>query len=255
VRWDFSRKEKTMNFKKLAFEVSLVAVVVLALAAAPAFAGVAKGTWYFEGGLGHFSGDGDGKTKTFPGEPPEKTEYKLEVEVENDYLINLRVGRFFSKHWGVESLLWFSSTEFTGSVKEDITVSEENVVSTKFTDGVEMDIAGIDGSIVYCPNPSGKFNVLLLSGVGLLSTELFEGSRGSGAFTLHYGVAARIFFTDKLYIRSDFRYVDVNGLDLGVDVNGLDLGFDVSGLGLDFDGTSPLTFTTTTVSIGCVFGK
>jgi hypothetical protein len=155
----------------------------------------------------------------------------------------------------VESLFWFSSTEFIGSVKEDITDSEENVVSTKFTDSVEMDITGIDGSIFYCPNPSGKFNILLLGGVGLLSTELFEGSRGSGTFTMHLGAAARIFFTDKLYIRPDFRYLDINGLDLGVDVNGLDLGFDVNSLGLDFDGTSPLTFTTTTVSIGWVFGK
>jgi hypothetical protein len=273
VRWDFSRKEKTMNFKKLAFEVSLVAVAVLALAASPAFAEITKDTWYIEGGTGYFRGDGDSQTKakteTIPGDPPEKIklyEIKIEVEVENGYLINFRVGRFFAKHWGVESLLWFSPTELTGSAKADI-IDVEFPESAEFTDRVEVDITGIDGSIVYCPNPSGKFNVLLLGGAGLLSTELFEGSRGSGSYSLHLGAAAKIFVTDKLYIRTDVRYLDVNGLDLGFYVNGLDSikrakeyiedesDFDVTGPDFDFDGTSQLNFTTATVSIGWVFGK
>jgi hypothetical protein len=149
----------------------------------------------------------------------------------------------------------------------------------EFTDSVEVDITGFDGSIVYCPNPSRKINFLLLGGLGLMSTELFEGARGTGTFTLHVGAAAKIFLTDRLYIRPDVRYLSVgesiqccplryvNSIDLDFDVYGLDLiegakeylednsDFDVSGPGFDFDETHSLNFTTATVSIGWVFGK
>jgi hypothetical protein len=266
-----------MNFKKLAFEASLVAVAVLALAAAPAFAEIKKGTWYLEGGFGYFSGDSDGQTKVEtqsiedPGPPPvlidvELYGIKIEAEVDNGYLLNFRVGRFFAKRWGVESLMWFSPTEIAGSAKADIIdVSEPE--SSKFTDAVEVDITGVDGSLVFCPNPSGRFNILLLGGIGLLSTELFEGSRGSGTHTLHLGAAARIFFTDRFYVRSDVRYLRASGLDLSFYENKLDpikrseeyiedeSDFNVDGSAFDFEGTSQLTFTTATVSFGWAFGK
>lgn len=269
--------------------------VALVFMAAPVLAEVTMGTWYLEGGTGYFFGDSDSEVKadteiivTDPGPPPVEveTKYKIEAEakIENGYPINFRVGRFFSKHWGVESLLWFFPTELTGSVGVDgvaVTAGtgEARPYGKGFTDSVEVDMAGFDGSVVYCPNPSRKINFLLLGGLGLMSTELFEGSRGTGAFTLHVGAAAKIFLTDRLYIRPDVRYLSVgesirccpfryiNSIDLDFDVYGLDSierakeyledesDFDISGPGFDFDETHSLNFTTATVSIGWVFGK
>lgn len=170
---------------------------------------------YFEIGAGYLAGDGD--KGIFQGIP-------VEVEIENGSAGNLRFGGFFTKHWGLEGQLWGSFTEFTGIF---------DLGSSSISSSDDVNVMGLDVSTVLRLNSSGKFNFLLLGGIGAISradTEVegvdFDlGIPGpdkepvdiGSSLTLHLGAAAKIFLRENFYLRPDVRYLYVDGIDLDFD--------------------------------------
>ncbi|UCF80486.1 MAG: porin family protein [Acidobacteriota bacterium] len=171
--------------------VALAAMAVLVFMAAPAVAEVTEDTAHLEGGLGYYVGDS-------------VDIYTEEFEIESDLLINVRGGWFFTERWGLEGQLWRADTEatlsgplttflFGGDISGDVTVW------------------GLDASAVYCTNPAGKHNFLVVGGVGYSSAE-DEAGDDEGSLTLNLGVAGRINVTDNFYVRPDARYLYVNDI-------------------------------------------
>lgn len=190
---------------------------------------------YFEIGGGYFTGDGD--NGIFLGIP-------VEEEIESGLAANLRLGGFFTKHWGLEGQLWGSTADFAATI---------DLGSSSISSSDDVNVMGLDASTVFRLNPSGKFNFLLLGGIGVIgSTESeiegvdFElGIPGpdkepvdlGSSLTLHLGAAAKIFLWENFYLRPDVRYLHVDGVDL------------------DFDSgkESQLDYSVATVSAGWVF--
>ena len=173
----------------------LVAMTALALAAAPAFAEITENTWYVEGGAGYFLGDG--ASGTFLGKP-------ARAEIENSLMVGGRGGVFFTKNWGLEGQFAYSPAEVTRS-------------ASALGSGIDdMGILFLDASAVYCPNPSGEKNVLVLGGIGYMQTRI-EGSNSQRSPTFHLGAAAKLFRTENFYIRPDVRYLSVDGIEFGFD--------------------------------------
>jgi opacity protein-like surface antigen len=213
-----------------------LSLVVLALAAAPALAEVTKGNWYLEGGLGYYISVS--VSETF--DDPLLGSIESESEIRNDVLINVRGGRFFTKRWGLEVQLWRAFTEVTGAAD-----------GWPFP-GADADVSGLDVSAVFCPNPTGKNNFLVVGGIGYvivdfdLLPEVKEALKllgmtpgdGDSSLTLHLGAAGRINVTDSIYVRTDVRYLYVNGIDFGFP-----------------SGDSQLNNFLITVNVGWVFGK
>jgi hypothetical protein len=112
------------------------------------------------------------------------------------------------------------------------------------SDSFDIDIWGLDASIVLCLNPSGKYNFLALGGIGYLNGDIdlnipgVDSSESEDSTTLHVGAAGRIDVTDFLYVRPDARYFYVEG-------------FDLFGSGKE----SRLDFFMLSVNVGFVFGK
>jgi hypothetical protein len=170
-------------------------MAALALAAAPAFAEISAGTGCVEGGAGYFLGDGASGTSL--GQP-------AKGEIENSLMVSGRGGVFFTKNWGLEGQLAYSPAEVTRS-------------TSALGSGIDdMTILFLDASAVYCPNPSGEKNVLVLGGIGYMQTRI-KGSSSQRSPTFHLGAAAKLFRTESFYIRPDVRYLYVDDVDFGFD--------------------------------------
>jgi opacity protein-like surface antigen len=216
-----SRKKGRESVLKRFLPLSLVA---LALATAPAFAEIIKHRGYVEGGAGFLVGDSDDGTDPILGHG--------EARIESSPTIGARFGGFFTEHFGMEGQVWYSPSdlefEFSGTV----------------SDSLDIDIWGFDASIVLCPNPSGKYNFLVLGGIGYLNGDIDlnvpgeDSSESEDSTTLHVGAAVDLFVTDDVYIRPDARYLYVEG-------------FDLFGLGKE----SRLDLFTISVNVGLMFGK
>ncbi|UCF80482.1 MAG: outer membrane beta-barrel protein [Acidobacteriota bacterium] len=173
----------------------LVAMVALVFMAAPVLAEVEAKTGYVEGGAGYFLGDG--ASGTFLGQP-------ARAEIENSLMVGGRGGMFFTNNWGLEGWLAYSPAEVTRS-------------ASALGSGIDdMAILFLDASAVYCLNPSGEKNVLLLGGIGYMQARI-EGFNSQSSPTLHLGAAAKLFRTESFYIRPDVRYLYVDGVDFGFD--------------------------------------
>ncbi len=203
-----------------------LSLVVLALGTtAPAFAEITKNTWYAEGGVGFLVGDSDDGIDPILGPG--------EARIESSPAIGARFGGFFTRYFGMESQIWYSPS--------DLDFESPGAGSGSF----DIDIWGFDASVVLCPNPSGKYNFLVLGGIGYLNGEIDLNMPGETGFstsedstTLHVGAAVDLFVTDEVYIRPDARYLYVEG-------------FDLFGLGKE----SRLNFFTISMNVGFMFGK
>jgi opacity protein-like surface antigen len=202
---------------------ALAAMAALVFMAAPALAEITEDTWYIEGGAGFLVGDSDYGTDPILG--------RVEAKIESSPTIGARFGGFFTRHFGMEGQIWYSPSdldfEFQGAKSGSL----------------DIDIWEFDASVVLCPNPSGKYNFLVLGGVGYLNGDIDlnipgGGSESEDSTTLHVGAAVDIFVTDDVYVRPDARYLYVEG-------------FDLFGLGEE----SRLNFFTISVNIGFLFGK
>jgi opacity protein-like surface antigen len=173
----------------------VVAMTALALVAAPASAEISAGTGCVEGGAGYFFGDD--ASGTFLGKP-------ARAEIENSIMAGVRGGVFFTENWGLEGQLAYSPVEVTRSA------------SALGSGTDDRGILFLDASAVYCLNPSGEKNVLVLGGIGYMQTRI-EGSNSQRSPTFHLGAATKLFRTENLYIRPDVRYLYVDGVEFGFD--------------------------------------
>ena len=173
----------------------VVAMTALALIAAPASAEVSTGAGCFEGGPGYFLGGS--ASGTFLGRP-------ARAEIENSIAIVGRGGVFFTKNWGFEGQLAYSPAEVIRSASA-LGSSVDN-----------MAILFLDASAVYCLNPSGEKNVLVLGGIGYMQTRI-EGFNSQRSPTFHLGAAAKLFHAESFYIRPDVRYLYVDDVEFGFD--------------------------------------
>lgn len=137
------------------------------------------------------------------------TEVSGEVpELDDDLVVGLRYGYYFTKSWGLEGSLGFSPNTANG-------------VAGARGGEVDLDVYYLDVNAVWNFTPNSKAVGYLTGGAGIAQADLDKpilgvvGGRSvaiddDSGFTLNAGVGLSYFATDHLIVRLDgrYRYVD-----------------------------------------------
>lgn len=171
--------------------IGLVGVGFLA-SAVPAMAQVTAGSQELHVYVGEAFGD-ELSDRRINGRKP---------ELDDDVTYGLRYGYNFTDAWGLELSLGRTNSSVTKLGGRDI----------------DLDLTTFDVSAVYHFNPSGSFVPYVLAGAGYASADLDRAITGTVSgigpvrinddegFTLHAGVGAKYFITDRVSLRFDARY-------------------------------------------------